>query len=549
LTRFVLFVLLALTGQFANLRPCANCTVVGTINLSATFEALSYQVNWTGDANGDNSATVRFRASGGRWHDAYPPLTDRRATIGGDTNPYANQFRGSIVGLTANTTYDVSVTVHDPNNANATVVGTISTVTTTPTTGGSTITVTDDATLATALSTVNPGQTVHLNAATYAPFTISRSGTAGAFVKIEGESAGTSIVTGAGVTQNIAINANYLVLSHLALSASDFNALLVSSSAHDVYVQDNTISNVSRLCADGPTSTHYGDAGIGVGGGASNIFVLRNSITSTSLAACVQSPTYNGPGEGISWGNCTTCVFTDNTVVGAFRDAVTADASDILGINIDVARNSVSGYVDDGIESKGANVNTRIWGNVITLDSGNTCFATNTNLATNPYGPVYIFRNTCRGTGPAGDILYKMNGDTPSYIFHNSVDASPASSNYDGFVFSSTLTAFNNILKTKGSVIDYGIGTFDYNLLMTTAGTFVFHWNLVTDYTSWALFKSGTGQETHGINSDPSFSDAALHLGVSSPAIDVGIVIPNFNTADSSWPFKGTAPDLGAWER
>src|SRR5205085_248218 len=101
----------------------------------------------------------------------------------------------------------------------------------------------------------------------------------------------------------------------------------------------NSLLNVSARCADGPKTTHYGDIGIGVGGGSSNIMVLGNSVLSTSLDACIQSPPFDGPGAGIEWTSCTTCIFKGNAVTGGFRDAVSSDDSSDAVSNVDVANN------------------------------------------------------------------------------------------------------------------------------------------------------------------------------------------------------------------
>src|SRR5206468_9600978 len=60
--------------------------------------------------------------------------------------------------------------------------------------------------------------------------------------------------------------------------------------------------------------------------------------------------------------SCTTCVFADNTIVGnGVRDALSQDSQNNPLTNVDIARNTVSGYVDDGIEFKGSNLNVRAW--------------------------------------------------------------------------------------------------------------------------------------------------------------------------------------------
>ena len=88
----------------------------GNVLLTATFEAISFRTQFAGDANANARVTVQFKQNSETlWHTAYPPFIDRRATIGGVSNPYASEARGSIVGLVPNTTYQVQVTWTDPD--------------------------------------------------------------------------------------------------------------------------------------------------------------------------------------------------------------------------------------------------------------------------------------------------------------------------------------------------------------------------------------------------------------------------------------------------
>jgi hypothetical protein len=535
-----------------------NATTPSPVVLSSTFASISVKAPFSGDADGNNSATIQFRVTGaGSWTNAYTPFVDRRAALGGSTNQYANQARGSIVGLTANTSYDVQVTWTDPDGVSGgqPALATISTLSPTPPTGGSTITVTNNATLATALSTVAPGQTIHLNAGTYAPFTINRSGSAAAWIVVEGAAGGATVVSGVGAAQNIAVNANYLLIRNLTLSASDSSGIVLAGNSTHVFVQDSTLLSISTLCAANP-SGHYGDVGILVGSGSNNIYILRNTVIASAalaLASCTLNPIWNSPGTGISWTTVTTLVVDSNTVTGGFRDAISLDDDD-LSENVDLVNNTVEGYKDDGIESKGGDVNVRAWNNHITADQADTCMAGNTNLTTDPYGPLYLFRNNCSVTtsNTQGETVFKLPGGTPTFVFHNSIDTSTAPASFDGFNLTAgtPIFVYNNIMKTNGSAVDYGNGTFDYNFYDDVNGgsSLVYEWNGGSSYDTLATFRSGTGQETHGLSGDPLYTDTALHVPATGPTVDKGVVLSNFNSLDSAWPYSGSAPDMGAYE-
>jgi hypothetical protein len=219
--------------------------------------------------------------------------------------------------------------------------------------------------------------------------------------------------------------------------------------------------------------------------------------------------------------------------------------------NVDISGHIVSGYKDDGIEVDSTAVNVREWGNAITVDVGDTCFSAQPAKI----GPFYLFRNSCRVTTSetAGLTVYKLGGDASAiYIFHNATDSSPSPNHWDGFACGAiAAVAMNNIVKSSGAAL-YGCGsaqTFDYDLYYESAGyNVVGSWNGLEGYASVAEWNAATGQEAHGIEADPAFSDAALHITATSPAHDAGVVIANFNDPASAWPAVGAAPDMGCYE-
>ena len=321
----------------------------------------------------------------------------------------------------------------------------------------------------------------------------------------------------------------------------------------------DNLQSISTRCADGPTTTHYGDTGIDMKNAGNNLFALHNTVTGSSnlgATGCTASPVYDGPGTGIALTAPTTAVIADNTVTGAFRDAISQDAGgEVTLTNVDMLRNTVSGYLDDGLEVKGGNLNVRVGSNVITADQGNSCIAANDNTTDNWYGPLYLFRNTCYATNSSqGRQIYKLGG-APMYLFHNSSDGSGAPTGVqidtiaDG---GAPIVVLNNIFKSSGAIVLYAgdASRFDYNLdEVVTGASYAYLWNGTTTYDTWSAWRTGTGQEAHGLSSvDPSFKDTTLHLNANSPAIDTGVAIANFNGASSAWPTSGAGPDMGAYE-
>lgn len=525
-----------------------SSTIPSDLQLQSTFQSISVKAPFAGDENGNNSAIVQFRKTGATaWLNAYTPIFDRRATVGGMANPYVNQVRASIVGLSPNVSYEVQVVWTDSDGVSLQPgAATINTLSYTPPTGGTTITVTDDATLSIALDRVNPGQTIRVNPGTYAPFTISRSGNAGAWIVVEGDFAGRTIVSGADVRQSILINANYVILQHFTLAPSDWSG--IQSTGRHIFIQDNVIQDVSRLCAKNIIA-HYGDAGIKVGGPNTN--VLRNAVNSTSLSdpACTDAKTrWESPAVGINHGGgLKHIVIANNIITGGFRDGIGGDGAGQGIENIDIANNTISGFKDDAVELDGDDVNVRVWGNRILVDNGDSAISN----APTRYGPSYLFRNFIQITTSqtAGTTVFKLYGDAtiPNFIFHNTIK-NDAPKDWDNIIGVQGLV-LNNIFRNRG-LMYYNVNgntVTDYNNYLRLSGShYARNWG-GSSFDNFSQFRTGTGQESHGKEADPLL-DGKLHIARGSPAYDAGVVIPNFNDATSAWPFAGSSPDIGAYE-
>jgi hypothetical protein len=224
---------------------------------------------------------------------------------------------------------------------------------------------------------------------------------------------------------------------------------------------------------------------------------------------------------------------------GSFRGAPGPD-SDVYG-------NLVSHCWDDGLEIEGGNRNTRIWGNYITQAMNMIA-----NAATS-IGPLYIWRNVVgrsqsRPEG-GGANLFKMGFATSEgwmtghmYLFHNTMFREGdwlSTGGLGGRRIVKHTVSWNNILQVRSpqgySVSDNARNVdnqFDYDL-----------------YNG----RVPAGQEAHGVRGVPVYVagagfDAAtktgrFELAPSSPGLDAGCVIPNFNDG-----FHGQAPDIGAHE-
>jgi hypothetical protein len=553
----------------------------GALILTSTLQSISVTAPYI-DAHEDGTAAITFQKhTGDTPHNAYTPYIDRRTSLGGVGNPFVDQARGAVVGLTENTSYDVTVTWNEGGGTPSCVNATISTLSSTPPTGsGSTRTITDNTTQAASLAAANPGDTLSWTAGSYTNFTLSRSGNAGAWITLDG--GGVATINGSGTNQNILLNANFVILKNFILSASDFHGIALSTTRNHIIIQGNVVQGFSTLCAAGPSTTHAEDMGIYLSSGGNTIMVLDNSVTgSINIGnSCLQASNFDGPGIGIGFnttGTCNTCIIRGNTVVGnGTRDAISLDNSNGCLTNNDWYNNTIGSYVDDGIEPKGCNLNVRMWGNIITEDGyagninqgGDTCWSNETTTGQNGYGPSYFFRNQCRVTNTEGSHYKGPAG--PTYIFHNSMwTAAGFNSNPNWGINSGGGTGFtpgtlswgpyivlNNAalvgeMSEQGGQATTAATLYDYNCgIMTGGGAYAWHFRDNSEILTFAQMRA-IGQDLHSVQANPQYiSTTDLHLQAAvSPCINLGIVLNNFNTADSAWPSLGSAPDAGAYEK
>ena len=225
----------------------------------------------------------------------------------------------------------------------------------------------------------------------------------------------------------------------------------------------------------------------------------------------------------------------------------------------DVYHNLIYNSGDDGMETDGRCSNVRIWGNTF------HDVLMGISLAPVYGGPVYVIRNLIYRTGAGNNdysgSAFKFNSgydqSGPMYLFHNTGDAvltDPLSSGLDikSPGLWTMITARNNIW----SGTDYGISNanpdqpidLDYDDLYTTRPGEMAWWSNLDDRHLNTLLElqTATGQELHGMNALPGFTDAAsgdYTLADSSELIDAGLVIPGIND-----DYLGSAPDIGTHE-
>ena len=567
----ILGILLASALPATALAASGDETSVGALSLSSTIENISVISSFSGDANGNNQATLYYKEhSATEWKPGIAMTADRRSQLilldaGSITNTYKNQWRAVIFWLTPNTSYDVRVTYSDADGVTGTnpVSATITTHNDNPPSSGNTYYVSvsgadtnNGLTQSTAFKTIQKaadtaaaGDTVRIMPGTYnSQVVITRSGAANNYITFRSYDANDKAIVTSEEYGSFQIDGgSYIRLKELNIrNNSSFAAVQIQGSS--------AVGNIVEDCILTPIDDYWWSAGVVVTDGPTNTLIQRNQMSTTAIS--------NGEGPfGVllySTGGGT--VIRDNIINGGFMDGVGgAPNFGVDGgpyLNSYIYRNVISGVEDDGIEAEGGGINCAVWGNFIT-NSATTGMA----IAPVIVGPMYIFRNVVNSVGTT---CLKLGSSSYGFVYFYNNTFCHGGDEGDGAIAATygsnadvdNMFFQNNIMENyKYTVEEYGIGRmkFDYDSMYSTrdglSNPLAIKW-LETQMT-WSNWRANYPQEAHGIWGQAGFVNAAndnFQLQSNSPAIDKGAVLVGFNDANSPWPYNGSAPDIGAFE-
>jgi hypothetical protein len=232
----------------------------------------------------------------------------------------------------------------------------------------------------------------------------------------------------------------------------------------------------------------------------------------------------------------------------------------------DIYGNIITDCWDDAIESEGANMNVRIWGNY--LDKTFVFVAS----ASTSKGPLYIYRNVFGSSrishqDRSGGMILKTGGtrrtltlegkEVPGdwgrrYIFHNTtLQPQGALDVFSGHGICNAVTR-NNIFRVRGNVYpspsrDGPPNDFRNDLTSGyLAGGFVRSMFVPSDRLEWFLAPTVPSIKWGKVEYSRSGKNFAITdpvVQVANPAIDKGARLPGFNDG-----YQGAAPDIGAFE-
>jgi len=550
-------VLSVLALLFGPISLAADSIQVGDVQIdSPTICCLGFSVPVSGDDDYDAVAIIEYRAAGtGAWLSGLPLLRVRPEFTSDETSPGqyglpvpAEQFAGSVFGLSPDTDYEIRVSVSDPDGGsrvqtvNATTRGLPRVDPELP----RIVAVTDAAELNTAISLAQAGDVIELAPGTYSgAITISADGTETNPIIIRGADTASVIIDAAGASYGVTIWGSHVYLEHVTVAGSTWGAR--SYNTEGVVIRHSRFTGVNRgLYAKTGTNR--------------NFYICDNILEGSHTWRNVSNSTWNDEGIVVTGEGHTVCF---NTLSG-FGDALgLGHTTNIPNVAIDFYGNDVLWTGDDGLELDFAYRNVRAFGNRVT----NAGMGASLQPAWG--GPVYIFKNVFLNIAKSA---YKLNNDPSGFfIYHNTSARTLGTGNWGSYAWTSlgytqsdgdpayaaNFQMKNNILVGLSApayvTTDLILEDIDSNGWLPD-GAFRF----VTTWLNFADLQSNSPYETNGrILDSNTFSipltlpadyttfwpDTDVTLGQNSLAIDAALLLPNINDG-----YLGNAPDLGAIE-
>ncbi|MBN2574529.1 MAG: right-handed parallel beta-helix repeat-containing protein [Deltaproteobacteria bacterium] len=543
-----------LCGLGAGSAFAQNATTPGAVTTPyPTTQAISIEWAITGDANNDGVVDVRYREAGATaWQTGLPLFrvpagANDTGDFGSGNGQWPNKHAGSLFDLEPGKTYEIALTLTDPDGGGTTTTTTATTRPIPVAPATATTKPVTPSTLTSALAAAAPGDILLLGAGSYPSFSVSKSGATDQPIVIRGESADTAII-GGRVTMD---NRRWVYLENVTVQGE-----VRLRGASNVVVRGCRIrtsgNGINMQTSDAIPRNNY---------------IVDNDIVggATWEDSQLGADGYDG-GEGIQLTGSGHVVCWNH--VKGFRDNISHMEYDeaFEQVSNDICNNDLEEATDDGIEADSAMGNVRVMKNRI-----RNCFV---GASSQPSlgGPTYYIRNVMY------NVVYSPfkfhNGTVGDVAFHNTVVK--CGDGWGCYAGESWSRAFfrNNLFvggagggtyggygNGNGRVLDLGDAdgtcSFDYDGL-GSIDTGKFEGKIGgTRFSSVATMQSST-TEVHGVQVDmgifassPAFPSNPfppkpapdLRLAAGSAAVDKGLALPGVNDG-----FSGAAPDLGAYE-
>ena len=473
--------------------------------------------------------------------------TEWRESLGLVYDPRDGEYRGSLVGLEPHTDYEIQLQCDSERV---------------------------DLRSRTRSEVFPVGKITHLeDGVLESVIHITESGTPDAYHLVTpGPSAKTTVDAANAVDYAAIIDANYVIFRGVELKNAAIHGILIKRRRHDIVIEDCRVTFWGRI--GGPiTFGNVGgsDSAIFAERGVGNLVIQRNLLEHPRGASNDWDTGHPSGPQGITLINSTggniiryneILSTEDHGFNDGFGGASNFSYEGSPNRDSDIYGNIIRNVWDDAVESEGANMNVRIWGNYTHLTYQHIAAACTSK------GPLYIFRNVfgeSRRThkNPLGGSMIKV-GERGEYkggrrfVFHNTaLQPKGCFHAFSGHVNRNCVTR-NNVFDCPGRLTSSRQSDppsdFDYDL--------------------FTGMDRGIAKEEHRIRAKPSFVESyylefypaatttRIKWGkvpfdrfgesriitdpvvtIPNPMIDAGVLIPGFND-----DYAGKGPDLGAFE-
>ena len=529
--RKTLLLLLALSFLILGLSDTAHAVTPGALRSYSTIYSIGVEWDVSNDPNHNATAQVEYRIKGSAIWGAALPLM--RVDYNG-----ANMLAGSILFLNPNTTYEVKLSLSDPEGGGETrTVDMATRRVPSPPTAGRTYYVAEGSGggdgsagnpfkgIAAAQVVAQPGDTFLLHAGNY-----------GGRIRFDKPGTNSNYLVWKGVGDGeVLMNGIDIAASHIWLEG-----LTVRNQAYATFSILAPENVVIRRCSF--YNNHYS---IYLQQGGRDWYIADNRIVGDTPA---YSESFDG--EGIELNTTSGHTVAHNSITNV------ADAISYPLTNVDIFGNDIFDTSDDGIEADNGKANVRMWSNRIHN-------AVHNAISFQPQngGPWYIIRNQIVSNKEAP---FKFRTTDRFVLLHNTiVNWASLSCCNDHHLFGAY--SRNNLwISTQGGQIWYfGPNTRDWRTDLDYDG---FDWGNSgspfyyggSSYASLSSFASASGLERNGRQVAKSACFESLNFPSPAPAsipsqvmtlkagcnaIDGGAILPNINNG-----FIGAAPDMGAYE-
>ncbi len=516
-----------------------NTLVPGNLESYSTIYSIGIEWSISGDDNHNATCNVQYRLSGsGPFLNAKPLY---RVDFQG-----LNTLAGSILFLEPNQSYEVKLTLSDPDGGGSTMTKTIATkpIPSIPS-GGNTYHVTPgngggNGTIGNpfkgipaAQNAVAPGDICLLHGGNYGgPFTFANSGSSGNHIVWQAAGDGDPIIDG------VRVQADFLW----------FDGIRVDDQEHGIRSKDHAAKNVVVMNC----KFNQNERAIYLYDGGECWYIVDNIIVGNNNPDVFQTR-----GEGVDLWHTSGHTVAYNTI------SRVADGISYPHKNVDIFNNDIFDTSDDGIELDYSIANNRLWRNRITNPF-------NYGISAQPQdgAPYYVIYNQVSVRGDQG-VLKLVDRSDRALIAHNTFIISEGPVEW-GSQFLNNFEIKNNlwisikdhyVWSNNQSTTTNWKTDFDHDGFDWGGNDWAFKWddqrleNIVDFYNL-------TGQESNGIkvNHETCFDSLSYSidpinsqlyvferqynvLNSNCNAKDAGVVLVGINE-----DFLGSAPDLGAYE-